>query len=77
MHLSQLVSALALGGVAAAGRSTRHVGGFADRLQKTGRSVAADTPLMPRHVEATAKRATAASQFLTNTTASKRTHRKA
>lgn len=77
MHLSQLLSALALGGVAAAGRSTRHVAGFADRLQKSGRSIAADTPLMPRDFQATAKRATAGSQFLTNTTASKRTHWKA
>ncbi|KAK7721836.1 hypothetical protein SLS64_000987 [Diaporthe eres] len=69
MHLSQLLSALALSGVAAAGRSTRHVGGFADRLQKSGRSIAADTPVMPRDFQATAKRATAGSQFLTNTTA--------
>lgn len=77
MHLSQLLSVLALGGVAAAGRSTRHVGGFADRLQKSGRSIAADMPLMPRDFQATAKRATAGSQFLTNTTSSKRTHSKA
>lgn len=77
MHLPQLLSALALAGIAAAGRSTRHVGGFADRLQKSGRSIAADKPLMPRDFQATAKRATAGSQFLTNTTASKRIHRKA
>lgn len=77
MHLSQLLPALALGGVAAAGRSTRHVAGFADRLQKSGRSIAADVPLLPRDFQATAKRATAGSQFLTNTTASKRTHWKA
>ena len=77
MHLLQLISSLAFGGVAAAGRSTRHVGGFADRLQKPGRSIAADMPLMPRDFQATAKRATAASPFLTNTTASKRAHRKA
>ncbi|KAH8785603.1 Alpha/Beta hydrolase protein [Diaporthe sp. PMI_573] len=69
MHLPQLLSALALGGVAAAGRSTRHVAGFADRLQRSGRSIAADMPLMPRDFQATAKRATAGSQFLTNTTA--------
>ncbi|KAG8168738.1 hypothetical protein KVR01_001487 [Diaporthe batatas] len=68
MHLLQLFSALALGGLAAAGRSTRHVGGLADRLQKSGRSIAADTPLMPREFQATAKRANAGSQFLTNTT---------
>ncbi|KAJ0119292.1 carboxypeptidase precursor [Diaporthe amygdali] len=68
MYLTQLLSALALGGVAAAGRSTRHVGGFADRLQNSGRNIAADLPLMPRDFQASAKRATAASQFLTNTT---------
>lgn len=77
MHLPQLLSALLLSGIAAAARSTRHVGGFADRLQKSGRSIAADTPLMPRDFQATAKRATAGSQFLTNTTASKRAHWKA
>ncbi|KAI3393784.1 hypothetical protein diail_3605 [Diaporthe ilicicola] len=68
MHLTQLLSALALGGVAAAGRSTRHVGAFADRLQMSGRGFAADMPMMSRDFQSTAKRATAGSQFLTNTT---------
>lgn len=75
MRASQLISTLALAATAAlAGRSTQHVGNFAKRLERAGRSPpVVGSPEVKRESPAHAKRANTTSLFLTNATESKQT----
>lgn len=73
MRASQLISTLALTATTAlAGRSTQHVGNFAKRLERAGRSPpVVEPPVMKRDHQGHTKRANTTTQFLTNATASK------
>lgn len=69
-----LSSTLALTGAASAARSTRHVGNFEKRLERSGRAASAvdDARLKTReHVHMGKRDNTTQPQFLTNSTASK------
>lgn len=73
MRASQLILTLAVATTTAlAGRSTQHVGNFAKRLERAGRSPPVmEPPVMKREYQGHAKRANTTTQFLTNATASK------